>query len=60
MGVLVVTKLLLDAVEVEGVPDELVVDFAEELVLLEVAEPLDPSCVLLGAVLGFGRHPYLL
>lgn len=49
-------ELLLDAVEVEGVPDELVVHLAEELVVLEIAEPLDPSSVLLGAVLGLGGH----
>lgn len=36
-------KLLLDAVEIEVVADELFVDFAEELVVLVVAKPLDPA-----------------
>lgn len=36
-------ELLLDAVQVEVVADELLVDLAEELVVLVVAEPLDPA-----------------
>jgi hypothetical protein len=38
-------ELLLNAVEVEVVPDKLLVDLAEELVVLQVAEPLDPAAV---------------
>lgn len=38
-------ELLFDAVQVEVVPDELLVDFTEELVVLQVAEPLDPATV---------------
>lgn len=44
-------ELLLNAVEVEVVSNELVIDLAEELVVLQVAEPLDPSPVRLFAVL---------
>jgi hypothetical protein len=51
-----VIELLLDAVEVEVVPDELIVDLAEELVVFQVAEPLDPPAVGLLAVLRLFRH----
>lgn len=55
-GLLIVIEFLLDAVEVEVVADEFVVDLAEELVVFEVAEPLDPAAVGLLAVLRFLRH----
>ena len=38
---------LFDAIEVEVVADVLFVDFTEELVILEVAEPTDPADALL-------------
>lgn len=41
---------LLDAVKIEVVADVLLVDFAEKLVVLEVAEPAYPSDALLGTV----------
>lgn len=50
-------ELLLNPVEVEGVSDEFVVNFTEELVVFQVAEPLNPPRVLLrAAVLGLARH----
>lgn len=38
---------LLDAIEIEIIADVLLVDFAEELVVFEVAEPADPAHALL-------------
>ena len=55
-SLIIVIELLLDAVEVEVVPDELIVDLAEELVVFQVAEPLDPPAVGLLAVLRLFRH----
>ncbi len=46
-GVLVVVEHLLEAVEVEAVADVLLIYFAEELVVLQVAEPADPPVALL-------------
>ena len=44
MGVvLIVIEHLFESVEVEAVSDVLLVHFAEELVVFEVAEPADPS-----------------
>jgi len=43
----VIIEHLLDAVEVEVVADVLLVDFAEELVVLQVAEPAYPAHRLL-------------
>ena len=45
--VLIVVEHLLESVEVEAIPDVLLVNFAEELVILEVAEPADPAVALL-------------
>jgi hypothetical protein len=47
---------LLEAVEVEAIPDVLLVDLAEELVILEAAEPVDPAIALLRAVRLTLRH----
>ncbi len=47
---------LLDAIQVKIVTYVLFVDFTEELVVLQVAEPTDPAHALLRAVaLGFGH-----
>lgn len=51
---------LLEAVEVEAVADVLLVDLAEELVILEVAEPADPPVAFLRAVRAALRHYNLL
>lgn len=45
--VLVMIEHLLDAIEIEIIADVLLVDFAEELVVFEVAEPADPADALL-------------
>ena len=49
-GVLVVVEHLLESVEVEAVADVLLVHLAEELVVLETAEPADPPVALLRTV----------
>ena len=54
--VLEVAELLLDAIEIEVVADKLLIDFAEELMIFVVAEPLDPPAVGLLAVLRLFRH----
>lgn len=41
---------LLDPVEVEVIADVLLINFAEELVVLEAAEPVDPAFALLRRV----------
>ena len=41
---------LFEAIEVEAVPDVVLVDSAEEGVVFEVAEPADPAIVLFGGV----------
>ena len=51
---------LFDSVEVEVVADVLFVDFAEKLVVLEVAEPTDPAHGLLRTVRITLRHLLLL
>lgn len=45
-----------EAIEVELVFDEILVYFAEEAVVLESAEPLDPAHVGLLTELGFLAH----
>ena len=45
--VLVMIEHLFDAIEIEIIADVLLVDFAEELVVFEVAEPADPADALL-------------
>ena len=51
MGVvLIVIEHLFESVEVEAISDVLLVHFAEELVVFEVAEPADPSVWLFWAV----------
>ena len=47
---------LFDAIEVEVVADVLFVDFTEELVILEVAEPTDPADALLWTVALWFAH----
>lgn len=54
--VLVVVKHLLEPVEVEAVGDVLFVDLAEELVVFDCAEPVDPAFTVLGAVAVVPRH----
>jgi hypothetical protein len=53
---LISTELLLDPIEIEGIPNELIINLAEELVVFKVAEPLNPASVLFRAVVRFGRH----
>lgn len=48
--VLVVVEHLFESVEVEGVADVLFVDLAEELVVLQTAEPAYPTVALLRTV----------
>jgi hypothetical protein len=43
-------KHLFQSVKIEAVTDVLFVNFAEELMVLQVAEPADPSVAFLGAV----------
>ena len=45
---LVLGKLVLQPLQIEGVHDELVVDLDQELVPLQLAEPLDPPVLLVG------------
>jgi hypothetical protein len=59
-GVLVLDGFLLEAVEVELVLDEVLVDFAEEDVVLEAAEPLDPADVDVLAELRLLTHIQLI
>ena len=47
---LIVIEHLLEPVQIEAVPDVLLIDLAEELMVLEVAEPADPPVALLRAV----------
>ena len=56
-GVLVVTEHLLESVEVEVVGDVLFVDLAEELVVFNSTEPVDPALTLLRAVAIAVGHP---
>jgi hypothetical protein len=49
-GVLIVVEHLLKPVEVETVADVLLVDLAEELVVLQTAEPAYPTVALLRTV----------
>ena len=46
-GLLIVLEHLLEAVEVETIPDVVLVYPAEVSVVLEVAEPADPTVVFL-------------
>jgi hypothetical protein len=48
--ILEVVEHLLEAVKIEAVADILLVDFAEELVVFQTAEPTDPSIALLRTV----------
>jgi hypothetical protein len=45
-----VIEHLLEAVEVETVPDIFLIDLTEELVVLEVAEPTNPAVTLFRTV----------
>lgn len=56
--VLEVAELLLDAIEIEVVADKLLIDFAEELMIFVVAEPLDPPTCRIVAEFRFLRHGY--
>ena len=56
-GVLVVIEHLLESVEVEVVGDVLFVDLAEELVVFNSTEPVDPALTLLRAVAIAVGHP---
>ena len=49
-GLLIMIEHLLEAVKIEAVADILLVDFAEELVVFQTAEPTDPSIALLRTV----------
>ena len=55
-GVLVVIELILESIEVEAVPDVLLIDFAEKLVVFQVAEPTYPPVTLLGTIRFRVRH----
>ena len=55
--VLIVVKHLLESVEIETISDVLLIDFAEELMVFEVAEPADPAVALFGAI-GLGLRHY--
>jgi hypothetical protein len=55
-GVLVLGDPFLESVEVEFIFDVFFVDFAEEDVVLEAAEPLDPANVDVFAELRFLAH----
>lgn len=46
-GLLIMVEHLFESVEVEAIANVLFVDPAEELVVLEVAEPVDPAIALL-------------
>lgn len=46
-GLLIMVEHLLEAVEVETISNILFVYFAEELMVLQVAEPTDPPIALL-------------
>jgi hypothetical protein len=47
---LIVVEHLFETVEVEAVADVLFIYFAEELVVLQVAEPVYPTVALFGTV----------
>ena len=53
-------KHLLETIEVETVGDVVLVDFAEELVVFDGAEPVDPPLAFIGAVAITIRHPSIL
>lgn len=55
-GLLVFGHFLLETVKIELVFDEIFVDFAEEDVILEAAEPLDPSHINVFAELWLLTH----
>lgn len=60
-GVRVLVDPLLEAVEVEVVLDEVLVDLAEEEVVLESAEPLNPPHVdILAELRLLAHHKYYL
>lgn len=42
-AIIVVIEFLLDAIQVEVIADEIVIDFAKELVVFKCAEPADPT-----------------
>jgi hypothetical protein len=50
MMVLIVIEHLLEPIEVEAVPNVLFIDLAEELMILQVAEPADPPVALLRTI----------
>lgn len=53
-------KFLFDAIQVEVIPDELLVDLAEELMVLQIAEPLDPAAIGFFTILRLLRHKFKL
>lgn len=50
-------KHLFDAVEVKIVGDVVLVDLAEELMILQIAKPTNPALAVLRAVIRTLRHP---
>jgi hypothetical protein len=59
-GVRVLGDSFFESVEVELIFDEVFVDFAEEAVVFQSAEPLDPAHVHLLAELRLLTHNYYL
>ena len=55
MSRLEVREQLLQAVKVEAVLDEVRVDFAKDVVVLQIAEPLDPAALGVKRLFSF-RH----
>jgi hypothetical protein len=56
--VLEVVEHLLEAIEIEAVADVLLVNFTEELMVFQTAEPTDPSITLLRTIGVALRHSY--
>lgn len=52
-------KHLLESVEIEAIPDVLLVNLAKELMILKITEPTDPSITLLRTIrLCFGHSSH--
>ncbi len=49
-------KHLLEPVEIEAIPDVLLVNLAKELMILKITEPTDPSITLLRTIRLCFRH----
>lgn len=47
---LVMVKRLLESIEIESISDVIVIYFAEELMVLQADEPVNPTFALIGAV----------